>query len=117
MHRQRLWAWMLLAVFVPMLMMSTFHRHEEVRSAGITCYDCQHHIHHAGHIANGWTSVDGCVLCHFHSLPYILGTEVSIALFAVVIYCALVFLEPMHAATFRGVTTTRGPPYFYTSER
>ncbi|MBP6527921.1 MAG: hypothetical protein ACMV1B_02550 [Prevotella sp.] len=113
MHRQRLWAWMLLAVFVPMLMMSTFHRHEEVRSAGITCYDCQHHIHHAGHIANGWTSIDKCVLCHFHSLPYILGTEICLALFTVLIYQLLAFLKPMHATTFRGITTTRGPPSFY----
>ena len=61
----------LLAVFLPMLVLSSVHVNlQESAPTEAQCYACEHHIHHDGHIATA-QHLQKCVLCQFLSLPYL----------------------------------------------
>lgn len=68
---RRLSAWVLLSVFLPMLMLTTLHRHEALEDAEVVCVDCAHHVHHSGHLQAGAASIDYCVLCQLATTPYV----------------------------------------------
>ena len=68
--KRSLSAWLLLSVFVPMLMLTTLHRHHVATDTVVTCVDCIHHVHHSGHISEGGTSIDDCLLCQLSTTPY-----------------------------------------------
>lgn len=69
-HLQRkLCAWTLLAVFVPMLLLTSVHRHEV--SVSQMCTECVQHIPHAGHWSQAVSGVDNCLLCQLHALSYL----------------------------------------------
>jgi len=69
-------AWILLALFVPMLIFSSLHIHHENENVQITkCDDCINH-HCSGHLIQHAYEMHSCVLCKFLSLPY---TTVAIA--------------------------------------
>ncbi len=71
-HRRRLAAWLLVLVYMPMLVAISVHHHSEADGDADApyCYDCEHHIHHEGHISEGHAPAHFCVLCHLHLLPY-----------------------------------------------
>ena len=73
-YHKRKWASiLLLAVFVPMLMLSSMHHHKADESGEKACVECLHHVHHS-HIGEQSVGVDGCLLCQFLSLPFIAAT-------------------------------------------
>ena len=65
--RRHIASWLLLAVFVPMLVLSSVHIHDEVETITTECADCVHHNCH-GHIAAMTTWAHDCVLCQFLTL-------------------------------------------------
>ncbi|MDD6517481.1 MAG: hypothetical protein PUF63_06120 [Prevotella sp.] len=76
-HRRRLAAQLLLAVFLPMLLLASLHHHDlSVRAQETTCYACQHHVHHNGHLVANPQHTCSCVLCHFLTLPYLPSSAV-----------------------------------------
>ncbi|MCR4583362.1 MAG: hypothetical protein K5764_07390 [Prevotella sp.] len=63
-------SWILLAVFVPMLILSSVHVHHYAELAEDSCMECvQHHCH--GHLGQDTTSIHSCVLCQFLSLTFV----------------------------------------------
>ena len=48
-RRRQRFARILLAVFLPMMMLSAVHVHEEV--ASLDCEQCAQHVSHAGHVS------------------------------------------------------------------
>ena len=78
-HKRRLSARLLLAVFVPMLLLASLHRHESpVTVQDTSCYDCVHHVHHNGHLSANPQHAYSCVLCSFLTLPYLTPPAVAV---------------------------------------
>ena len=79
--RRRTAAWILLAVFVPMLVLTLGHHHQMVAENGVACVDCAHHVPHSGHLQTGSSAVDDCPFCQLSGVSYVAAPSVSIALF------------------------------------
>lgn len=64
-------AWLLMLVYLPMMTAITFHHHSEAEGASVVsyCYDCEHHIHHDGHLTASKSFAHDCVLCQLHRPP------------------------------------------------
>lgn len=70
-QRRDCFARILLSVFVPMLLLVTFHWHENEAGNADACVECVHHVPHSGHLTAQSLSIDNCLLCQFHALPYL----------------------------------------------
>lgn len=108
-NRRYIASWLLLAVFVPMLLLSSVHMHESTESTEVTCIDCLHN-HCGGHLTQTTVHLDDCVLCQFLTLPMFVAVAVVVALVlkkGVRLYamnhCRIV-------AVACGVISLRGPP-------
>ncbi len=67
-HRQRLFAWMILSVYVPMVLLASLHVHSfDEYSKAIDCDQCHTAVHHSGHITAGTHHIDECLSCRFLS--------------------------------------------------
>ncbi len=102
-------AWMLLAVFVPMLFLSSVHVHRYSNSLVDECNECvQHHCH--GHLGQQTASLHECLLCQFLSLPML-----AVAVATLIIYYKV---RKIHFAQLQssvhfdacGIPTLRAPP-------
>ena len=69
-HRRRS-AWLLLAVFVPMLLFSSLHHHAE--PSQVACSECVQHLTHAGHLSAASIGWDHCLLCQLLTLTFLPG--------------------------------------------
>ena len=69
----------LLAVFVPMLLLSALHIHTEETSADDSCIECMHHVRHS-HLTSGNFCIGQCVLCQFQTLPFIIAALTTICI-------------------------------------
>ena len=76
-------SWILLAVFVPMLVMSSLHLHHSQTDITDSCSECVHHHCH-GHLLQTDTDTHNCVMCHFLTIPFVAATAVA------VIYCKVI---------------------------
>ena len=108
--KQHIASWLLLAVFLPMLVFSSLHVHEEHDVTTETaCNDCVHHSCH-GHLTQTASWAHDCVLCQFLTL-----TMLTAAVVAVIVYihvCRKCHAQPLrgyHTASC-GIIVTRGPP-------
>ena len=68
-RRRQLFARILLSVFVPMMMLSAVHVHEDASAP--ECEQCAHHVSHAGHLSAADSHTYNCVLCQFLTLPFV----------------------------------------------
>ena len=102
-------SWMLLAVFVPMLLLSSVHVHETGETIETECADCVHHNCH-GHLTAMATWAHDCVLCQF--LTFSMLAAVMLAVMVYVHVCKKYHAQPLcgcHAVCC-GTIVTRGPP-------
>jgi hypothetical protein len=102
-------SWLLLAVFVPMLLLSSVHIHETGETIETECADCVHHSCH-GHLTAAATWAHDCVLCQFLTLPMLAAILLAVTLYVHV--CKKFRAQPL--CGFRticcGTIITRGPP-------
>ena len=104
-------AWVLLAVFVPMVLLSSLHTHDLESVAQDDCKECvAHHCH--GHFVEMTTTLHACVLCQFQTFSF-----VAAAVFAVVLFHQLT--KELIAQRQRdvhldvcGIPLLRAPPFF-----
>jgi len=68
-------SWVLLAVFVPMLVLSSLHIHHV--GGEDDCVECvDHHCH--GHLGQLATNSHQCVLCQFLTLSFVSATAIAV---------------------------------------
>ena len=76
-RKQRLFAWILLSVYVPMVLFASLHVHSPINiSKAIDCVQCHTAVHHSGHITAGNHHIDECLSCRF------LSTQIDVPLTA-----------------------------------
>lgn len=112
-NRRMRFAWLLMLVYLPMMTAITFHHHSEEGASVVSyCYDCEHHIHHDGHLTASKSFAHDCVLCQLHSLPYVVPTIIRIAVFIAIVHVALVTSCPFVKTRQGDIHSTRAPPVF-----
>ena len=112
-HKRQTAAWMLMAVFIPMLFLASLHRHMPTeQSQEEVCYACLHHIHHDAHLNTTVHHAGDCVLCHFLSLPFLATAVLAIATPYYIILTATTAPNSVLSSFRHGVPTLRGPPVY-----
>ena len=107
--RRRIASWVLLAVFLPMLLLSSLHVHETPTGTQNSCEACVDH-HCGGHFGQQTLPMHQCLLCEFLSLPILLAAVVAI------VHCfrrvSPLFCIQINRRTHRicGVLVPRAPP-------
>jgi len=110
-HKRQTTAWILIAVFIPMLFLASLHRHIPVEpGTEDTCYACLHHIHHNAHLNTLAHHTGDCVLCHFLSLPFLATATLAIATPYYTFFTATTVPASTLSSFRHGVPTLRGPP-------
>ena len=107
-------AWLLILVYLPMLVMVSFHHHNnkvEEYAVVSCCQDCLHHVHHSGHIASSQTLTHDCVLCQFQSTSYLVPIVAMLVTVAVVKRLTVLVHCPKVRLRNVSVRSTRAPPY------
>ena len=67
-RKQRWFAWIMLSVYVPMVLLASLHVHYiNDFSKAVDCDQCHTAVHHSGHITAGKLHVDECLSCRFLS--------------------------------------------------
>lgn len=102
-------SWLLLAVFVPMLLLSSVHIHEIGETIKTECADCVHHSCH-GHMTVTPHWVHDCALCQFLTLPMLAATMMAVMVYIHV--CKKFLALPLcgYHANNCGANVTRGSP-------
>ena len=112
-HKRLRIAWLLLLVYMPMMIAVTFHHHGEAERAvaAIHCQDCEHHVHHDGHLLALQHTLHDCVLCQLQSTPYLSPTLLMLAAFIVLHNVIRKMLCVKYKTQANDVKSTRAPPY------
>lgn len=108
-RKRHISAWILLAVFLPMLLLSSLHIHQESELSADSCTECVHHHCH-GHLSQLAETMHHCVLCQFLTLTFVAGT--ASAFVSLCPACRIHYARPVsaHCTESRGIIVTRGPP-------
>lgn len=99
----------LLAVFLPMLLLAMMHTHQSVQSTGDTCGACVHH-QCGGHIGQQTASIHACVLCQFLSLPYLAVAAIAVTIYNKVCRIRYAVCQRSISLSMYGVVGLRAPP-------
>lgn len=92
--KRKLSVWVLLSVFVPMLVLSSLHIHQEaVHDVEECCAECVNHIPHSGHISLQTVHTCNCVLCQFVSLPFVVAALLALTVTSAA-HVVLSFVRP-----------------------
>jgi hypothetical protein len=102
-------SWLLLAVFVPMLVLSSVHVHEESETITTECNDCVHHSCH-GHMTAAATWAHDCVLCQFLTLKMLTAAVTAITVYVHVCINHIAQQLYTFSTVCCGNIVTRGPP-------
>ena len=76
-RKRHIASWLLLAVFVPMLILSSVHVHESSELLEENCSGCVQHKCH-GHLAELPTTIHSCVLCQFLTMSFVVATVATV---------------------------------------
>ncbi|MBO4663526.1 MAG: hypothetical protein J5663_03825 [Bacteroidaceae bacterium] len=104
-------AWMLLAVFVPMLLISSLHIHEESETAEEACAECVHH-HCYGHLSQLTTTMHQCILCQFLTLSFVASSAITLVVYNKVMHLRLDARQRNVSIAHKGIVGLRAPPVF-----
>lgn len=102
-------SWVLLAVYLPMLLLSSLHIHRTAEESPATCAECVQHQCH-GHLAQLSDGMHQCVLCQILTLTYIAAATGAVTLLlspgrnSYALQCLDTCLRSC------GITTLRAPP-------
>ena len=88
MIKRQIASWVLLAVYLPMLIISSLHIHETAEFDETACVECVHHQCH-GHLIQLTDGMHQCVLCQILTLTYVASAT-----------GALLFYQPKRKVTY-----------------
>ena len=109
MTSRHLAARMLLAVFVPMLLMVSLHVHDGATTVSAECAGCVHHNCH-GHLAPTASWSCDCVLCQFLSLAFVAVGTISIVAVNKVAGVGVFTRRRNACVAYCGIVGLRAPP-------
>lgn len=110
--KRHIYSWVLLAVFVPMLIMSSVHVHKSTNNLTDDCNECVHHNCH-GHLVQINTSTHACVLCQFLSLTFTATVAAVVVFLSVKLFISHVCIQGKPCLCMSDTPTLRGPPEFF----
>jgi hypothetical protein len=113
MAKRHIASMVLLAVFLPMLLLSSFHIHPEIHLEEDECEACVHHQPHAGHFGNQTFCSFDCVLCQFLSLPFLMAPLVVFKAKRFIHIVPQCQLEQSVAVGVRDSVFGRAPPVLF----
>ena len=69
-NRKVVYAIVLLLAYLPAVLLSSLHTHEQALQEPVRCLDCVNHNHHSGHVDMAFAHHD-CLLCQFLQQTYV----------------------------------------------
>ena len=111
--RRQIAARILLIVFGTMLAMSSLHVHTDYHDVAADCTECQHNVHHSGHLSSAVFDLDDCVLCQFAALSFILALLSSVIFFVNLYRETCVNSSQQLTAVTVCCNRLRGPPFLF----
>ena len=99
-------AYVLLAVFLPMLLLSSLHVHETTQRTDTECV----HDHCGGHLTQITTELHDCVLCQFLTLSMLTAAVMAVTVYIHVCKNHHAQLLCGYQTACCGITFKRGPP-------
>ena len=109
-RRSRIFAIIMLAVFLPAWLQATLHKHAPVDLHETECAECVHHLPHQGHLAPGGGEMSACLLCQLLILPIVLAPAMSVPCFRQVKTTLLTVLRSWIFSSHTHCTQTRATP-------
>jgi len=103
-------SWVLLAVFVPMLLMSSLHFHEPSQIEETTCAECVQHQCH-GHLTQLSDGMHQCLLCQCLTLTFVAAAICAVVLFSHVSKTLIAQHQCDIHHDVCGIPTLRAPPF------
>jgi hypothetical protein len=77
---------LLLAVFLPMLLLTSLHRHDFAQLSHEDCEACVNHVSHSGHLSTAAFSLHDCVICQFTGISYVAAAAVMLAVLGCAVF-------------------------------
>ncbi|MBO7100431.1 MAG: hypothetical protein J6V98_00220 [Bacteroidales bacterium] len=109
-RRTRISAWVLLAAFLPLLVVSSVHTHRLPSSEAEVCHQCVAHEAHPAHLGVPVVSVHDCVFCHLMSFYYLGSAALLVAVLLPVCLAGSMGLPSAVVAGRVGLPGLRAPP-------
>ena len=107
--KRQICAWLLLAVFLPMLALSSVHVHRHADASVTQCADCLTHSC-PGHLVVLDDPLGQCVLCQFLSLPYVAASVIAVIIYPDQHYKLPIVSSAAVLLRTCGVLSLRAPP-------
>ena len=108
--RRQIAAWVLLAVFLPMLILSSVHVHESDGLHADECNECVHHHCH-GHLGELTTTLHACVLCQFLTMSFVTTSILAVVYYKKVTCISIAQRQSNHHFEVCGISLLRAPPF------
>lgn len=102
-------SWVLLAVYLPMLILSSLHVHDTVEYGETTCAECVHHQCH-GHLSQLSDGMHQCVLCQFLTLSYVATASGLLLCYQTKRKVVYALYRQSICLTDKGFVSLRAPP-------
>jgi hypothetical protein len=109
-RRARISAWVLLAAFLPLLVVSSVHTHRLPLAEVDVCHQCAAHEAHPAHLGAQVVSVHDCVFCHLMSFYYLGSAALLAAVLLPVRVAGRTGLPTAVLAGRAGLPSLRAPP-------
>ena len=109
MTKRQIASWVLLAVYLPMLLISSLHIHEAADWGETACAECVHHQCH-GHLNQLSEGMHQCVLCQILTLTYIATATGAILYYLPQRKSIYVWWKQVNCQTYKGFICLRAPP-------
>ena len=110
--KRKISAWMLLAVYLPLLILSSIHLHTAYEWELDECYQCASHLPHSGHITSQGATHHVCLLCQFLSLPGLIEQSVMLSVCLLAVGYLFVSQDASIVSTLLDAIRSRAPPFF-----
>lgn len=100
----------LLAVFLPMVIISSIHVHHVDSVDNDLCVKCVRHVPHATHFSAHIVKFEHCLFCHFMSLVFMAAAIAGIALYKIFVPLITASVRENAPQPVLAGTSPRGPP-------
>lgn len=111
-RRQQLFAWIILSVYVPMVLLASLHVHSiNDFSRAVDCDQCHTAVHHSGHITASTHHIDECLSCRFLSTQIDVPRTVTMQVVKPVVVHLEYFLATQPVVRAVAHPSLRAPPY------